>query len=73
MNILMMKRKMKSMKVKELIEMLEKADPDSTVYITCGNDDAFEYRIDIVQVYEVKNISEIPEGKSNHTGTYIET
>lgn len=60
------------MKVKELINMLEKADPDSTVYISCGNEDSFAYRIDIVKVYEVKQISDVPD-ETNYTGTYIET
>lgn len=60
------------MKVKELIESLENADPDSTVYISCYNEDAFEYRTDIKQVYEVKQRSGLPEGAEDHTGTYIE-
>lgn len=59
------------MKVKELIEVLKKANPESDIYVTCSEDDPFEYRAEIKQVYENKMLSKLYT-KMDYTGTYIE-
>ena len=54
------------MKVKELIEKLQKLDQEEKIYILSEGDSPFDYGYEIKRVYEIKT------DETNASGVYIE-